>query len=119
MRKNELRKTLAGGGTVLNGWLSLANSYSAEIMAHQGFDSVTIDLQHGAVDYPPAVGMLQAISTPAAVPTVPVPWNEPILTPKLPDAGSYCVICPMINSKAHAEALVNVCRYPPRSPHRI
>ncbi len=114
MRKNELRKLLAGGGTALNGWLSLANSYSAEIMAHQGFDSVTIDLQHGAVDYPAAIGMLQAISTTAAVPMVRVPWNEPILTAKLLDAGAYGVICPMINSKAQAEALVNVCRYPPR-----
>src|SRR5260370_15855553 len=43
-----------------------------------------------------------------------VPWNEPILTAKLLDAGAYGVICPMINSKAQAEALVNVCRYPPR-----
>src|SRR5438477_1274549 len=114
MRKNELRNRLAGGGTVLNGWLSLANSYSAEIMAHQGFDSVTIDLQHGAVDYPAAVGMLQAISTTAAVPMVRVPWNEPILTAKLLDAGAYGVICPMINSKAQAEAFVEACRYPPR-----
>jgi 4-hydroxy-2-oxoheptanedioate aldolase len=114
MRKNELRRLLAGGGSVLNGWLSLANSYSAELMAHQGFDSVTIDLQHGAVDYQAAVGMLQAISTTAAVPMVRVPWNEPILTLKLLDAGAYGVICPMINSKAQAEALVDACRYPPR-----
>jgi len=114
MRKNELRKLLAGGRTVLNGWLSLANSYSAEIMAHQGFDSITVDLQHGAVDYQAAVGMLQAISTTAAVPMVRVPWNEPILTLKLLDAGAYGVICPMINSKAQAEAFVEACRYPPR-----
>src|SRR5438105_10986740 len=114
MRKNELRRIFAGGGTVLNGWLAIANAYSAETVAHQGFDAVTIDLQHGAVDYPAAVGMLQAISTTAAVPMVRVPWNEPILTAKLLDAGAYGVICPMINSKAQAEALVNVCRYPPR-----
>ncbi len=114
MRRNELRKILAGGGTVLNGWLSLANSYSAEIMAHQGFDSITIDLQHGAVDYETAVGMLQAISTTAAVPMVRVPWNEPVLTAKLLDAGAYGVICPMINSKTQAEAFVGACRYPPR-----
>jgi 4-hydroxy-2-oxoheptanedioate aldolase len=113
MRKNELRARLANGGTALNGWLSLANSYSAEIMAHQGFDSVTVDLQHGAVDYQAAVGMLQAISTTAAVPMVRVPWNEPILTLKLLDAGAYGVICPMINSKAQAEAFVDACRYPP------
>src|SRR5207244_11115210 len=71
-------------------------------------------LREGAVAYPAPAGMLQAISTTAAVPMVRVPWNEPILTAKLLDAGAYGVICPMINSKAQAEALVNVCRYPPR-----
>jgi len=114
MRKNELRRIFAGGGTALNGWLAIANSYSAELMAHQGFDSVTIDLQHGPVDFAAAVGMLQAISTTPAVPMVRVPHNEPILTLKLLDAGAYGVICPMINSKAEAEALVSSCRYPPR-----
>src|SRR5437660_5528474 len=114
MRPNTLRKIFAGGGTVLNGWLAIANTYSAEMMAHQGFESVTIDLQHGPVDFQAAVGMLQAISTTAAVPMVRVPWNEPILTLKLLDAGAYGVICPMINSKAQAEALVEACRYPPR-----
>ena len=58
--------------------------------------------------------MLAAISTTPAVPMVRVPWNEPILTAKLLDAGAYGVICPMVNSKAEAEALVGACRYPPR-----
>ncbi len=114
MRKNELRRIFADGGTALNGWLAIASSYSAEMMAHQGFDSVTIDLQHGPIDFQAAVGMLQAISTTKAVPMVRAPWNEPILTLKLLDAGAYGVICPMINSKAEAEALVGHCRYPPR-----
>jgi 4-hydroxy-2-oxoheptanedioate aldolase len=114
MRKNEIITIIAGGGTVLNGWLAIANSFSAEVMAHQGFDALTIDLQHGPVDFQAAVGMLQAISTTAAVPMVRVPWNEPILTAKLLDAGAYGIICPMINSKAEAEALVSFCRYPPR-----
>ena len=70
MRSNELRNVFARGGTVLNGWLAIANSYSAELMAHQGFDSVTVDLQHGPVDFQAALGMLQAISTTPAVPMV-------------------------------------------------
>src|SRR5262245_60137533 len=114
MRKNELRKIIADGKTVLNAWLAIANPFSAELMAHQGFDAVTIDLQHGPVDFQAAVGMLAAISTTPAVPSVRVPWNERILTAKLLDAGAYGVICPMINSKAEAEALVGACRYPPR-----
>src|SRR2546423_9996856 len=114
MRKNEVRNIIAGGKTVLNAWLAIASSFSAELMAHQGFDAVTIDLQHGPVDFQAAVGMLQAISTTPAVPMVRVPWNEPILTAKLLDAGAYGIICPMINSKAEAEAFVEACRYPPR-----
>src|SRR5262249_61595115 len=40
--------------------------------------------------------------------------SEPILTLTRLDAGAYGVICPMINSKARAGALVAPCRYPPR-----
>ena len=36
MRKNELRKIIADGKTVLNAWLAIANPFSAELMAHQG-----------------------------------------------------------------------------------
>jgi 4-hydroxy-2-oxoheptanedioate aldolase len=119
MRKNELRRIIAGGGTVLNAWLSIPNAFSAETMAHQGWDSVTIDLQHGAVGYQAAVDMMTAISTTTAVPMVRVPWNEPIMTAKLLDAGAYGIICPMINTKAEAEALVSFCRYPPRGARSL
>jgi 4-hydroxy-2-oxoheptanedioate aldolase len=113
MRKNALRKIVAKGGTIVNGWLAIPNSYSAEVMAHQGWDSVTIDLQHGPVDFQTAVTMLQAISTTSAVPMARVPWNEAAIMMKLLDAGAYGLICPMINTKEEAEQFVNFCRYPP------
>src|SRR3974390_1367988 len=100
MRRNELRKIIAGGNTVLNAWLAIANPFSAELMAHQGFDAVTIDLQHGPVDFQAAVGMLAAISTTPAVPMVRVPWNEPILTAKLLDAGAFGLLPPLNNPVA-------------------
>jgi len=82
-------------------------------MAHQGFDSLTVDMQHGIVDYQAAVSMLQAISTTSTVPLVRVPWNEPGILQKMLDAGAYGIICPMINSRAEAAAFVAACRYPP------
>ena len=97
-----------------NGWLSIPSSFSAEVMAHQGFDSLVIDLQHGVVDYQTAVTMLQAISTTPVVPLARVPWNEPAHLMKILDAGAYGVICPMVNNRLQAEALVRACRYPPR-----
>src|SRR5439155_644581 len=90
---------------VVNGWLSIPSSFSAEVMAHQGFDSLTVDMQHGVVDYQTAVTMLQAISTTPVIPLARVPWNDPALLMKILDAGVYGVICPMINTRAQADAL--------------
>jgi 4-hydroxy-2-oxoheptanedioate aldolase len=114
MRPNTLRGIWARGGAVINGWCSIPSSFSAEIMAHQGFDSITIDMQHGLVDYQVAVTMLQAISTTSVIPLTRVPWNDPARLMKILDAGSYGVICPMINTPADAESLVRACKYPPR-----
>jgi 4-hydroxy-2-oxoheptanedioate aldolase len=114
MRKNAIKATLAEGGRVVNGWLQIPSSYSAEMTAHQGFDSVTIDLQHGPVDFAAAVEMLQAISTTSAVPLARLAWNDPAMIMKVLDAGTYGLICPMINSKADAESFVAAARYAPR-----
>jgi len=113
MRRNAIKKILADGGRVVNGWAAIPNSYATEVYAHQGWDSVTVDLQHGPVGYQAAVTMLQAISTTGAVPMARVPWNEPSLIMKLLDAGAYGLICPMINTKAEAEAFVAAARYAP------
>lgn len=113
MKPNKLKQIWAAGGCALNGWLSIASPFSAEIMAEQGYDSVTVDLQHGIVDYQTAVGMLQAMRASEAVPMVRVPWLDPAHVMKALDAGAYGVICPMINTRAEAEQLVSYVRYPP------
>jgi 4-hydroxy-2-oxoheptanedioate aldolase len=114
VRENTLKTIWARGEAVVNGWLSIPSSFSAEVMAHQGFDSLTVDMQHGVVDYQVAVTMLQAISTTPVIPLARVPWNDPAWLMKILDAGVYGVICPMISTRAQAEALVAACKYPPR-----
>ena len=114
MRPNHLRTLWQAGGAAVNGWLAIPNSFSAETMAHQGWDSLTIDLQHGVVDYQAMVTMLQAISTTSTVPVVRVPWLEPGILMKTLDAGAYGVICPMVNSREDAQKLVAWTHYAPR-----
>ena len=113
MRENRVRTICQNGGAVINGWLGIPSSYSAELMCHAGFDSMTIDMQHGAMNYDVAFPMLQAISTTDVTPLTRVPWNEPGIIGKVLDAGSYGIICPMVNSRAESEALVRACKYPP------
>ena len=114
MRENRLRQLWAAGTAVLNGWLAIPNSFSAEVMAHQGWDSLTIDMQHGVIDEAALVPMLQAISTTATVPIVRVPWLEPGVLMKALDAGAYGVICPMINTREDAQKLVAYTHYAPQ-----
>jgi 4-hydroxy-2-oxoheptanedioate aldolase len=114
MRENTLKAIWARGDAAVNGWLSIPSSFSAEVMAHQGFDSLTVDMQHGVIDYQMAVVMLQAISTTPTIPLARVAWNDPALLMKILDAGVYGVICPMISTREQAEALVQACKYPPR-----
>ncbi len=114
MRKNKLKKIFAEGKAVINGWLQIPNSFSTEVMSHQGWDSLTIDMQHGVIDYPNALHMLQAISTTDVVPMARVNWNEPGQIMKILDAGSYGVICPMVSNRKEAENFVNACLYPPK-----
>ena len=114
MRENRLRSIWRAGETAINGWLQIPSAFSAELMAHQGWDSLTLDLQHGVLDYECAVSLLQAISTTEATPLARVPWKEPAMVMKMLDAGAYGVICPMVNNRADAEAFVGACRYPPQ-----
>ena len=77
MRKNKLKEIFKNGKSAINGWLQIPNSFTAELMANQSWDSLTLDMQHGVIDYPDALGMLQAISSTDVVPMVRVNWNEP------------------------------------------
>jgi 4-hydroxy-2-oxoheptanedioate aldolase len=114
MRANPLRTLWRDGRAAVNGWLAIPNSFSTEVMAQQGWDSLTIDLQHGVIDYAALVPMLQAISTTPTVPVVRVPWLEPGILMKALDAGAYGVICPMVNTRADAERLVAYTHYAPQ-----
>lgn len=114
MRRNRLKAIWEQGGAALNGWLHIPSMWSAELMAHAGWDSLTVDLQHGMHSIETAIQLMQAISTTDTVPLARVTWNEPGTIMRLLDAGAYGIICPMINTRAECEAFVGACRYPPQ-----
>jgi 4-hydroxy-2-oxoheptanedioate aldolase len=113
MRPNTVKEKWSKGQVAIGGWCSIDSSFSAEIMAHQGFDWLVVDTQHGAADYATAFAMLQAISNTPTMPFVRVPWNEPSIIMKYLDAGAYGIIVPMIETKEDAERAVWAMRYPP------
>ena len=113
MRRNNIRAVWDKGQCVVNGWLAIPAAFSAEVMAHCGWDSLCIDIQHGLVDYQIATTMMQAISTTPVATMVRVPWNDPAIIMKCLDAGAFGIVCPMINTADEAARFAGACRYPP------
>lgn len=70
MRVNRVREMISHGETVVNGWVSCESVYAAEVLSHSGYDTMTIDLQHGMFGLDGAVRLLQAVSAGPAVPMV-------------------------------------------------
>ena len=108
-----LTQHLRSGGKAVNGWCSVPSPVTAEMVARAGFDTVSVDLQHGLTDYQTALSMLQAVDG-LGLPTLcRVPWNEPGIIMKALDAGFTGIICPMVNTRAEAERFAGACRYAP------
>jgi 4-hydroxy-2-oxoheptanedioate aldolase len=113
MSANTLKERLRAGKACINGWLTLPSPFAAEAMAQTGWDSLTIDIQHGLLDYQSAVSLIQAIQRFPVTPLVRVPVNEPGIIGKVLDAGAWGVICPMVNTADEARAFAQACHYPP------
>ena len=114
MKKNRILELWQKNKACINGWLSIPNSFTAEAMSKMGWDSITIDMQHGLNDYNTSISMLQVIANSNAVALTRVPWNEPGIIMKMLDLGVMGVIAPMINTKKECEDFVSYCNYPPR-----
>ena len=113
MKENTVKAAFRRAQPVVNGWLAIPSGYSAEIAGHQGYDAVTVDMQHGMIDFASALSMLQALSATPTLPLARVGSNEPAQIMRLLDAGAWGIICPMISTAQQAQQFVAACRYPP------
>ena len=103
MAQNALKRRWKEGKAAVNGWLAIPSAFAAEVMAQCGWDSITVDLQHGVQDYLSMVACFQAMHAHPVTRLVRVPWNEPGIIGKVLDGGAYGVICPMVNTKEQCE----------------
>ena len=97
MEQQTLRNCWSKGKGAINAWCSIPSAVTAEMMSMSDFDSITIDMQHGLVDYQMALNMLQVISGSGKTPMVRVPWNEPGIIMKALDAGALGIILSLIH----------------------
>jgi 4-hydroxy-2-oxoheptanedioate aldolase len=94
-------------------WCSLGSTIVAELMGHEGFDWVCIDLQHGLGGDASLVPMLQSVKASGRPALVRVAANDASMIGKALDAGAVGVVVPLIGTRSDAERALAACRYPP------
>jgi 2-keto-3-deoxy-L-rhamnonate aldolase RhmA len=84
-------------------------------MSGMGFDFLTIDVEHSAVDVPQVLQMIQGIraGNPQCLPFVRTQGVEFSFVKRYLDAGAMGVIAPLVNTRVQAEELIRAVRYPP------
>ena len=116
MSEGEIVGKLTAGirsGGVLSAWIGANDSFVAETLAREAFDAVTLDMQHGGVDF---VGGARAnhANAPAGKPTaVRINVGDFATASRFADAGAAAVIAPMINSGDDARRFAAFLKFPP------
>lgn len=94
-------------------WSSLANSITAELICHAGYDWIVLDSEHGPANELVALSQLQAMQGGTASPIIRVAVNDPVLIKRALDIGAQTIIVPQTETREDALAAVAACRYPP------
>ncbi|HMO34592.1 MAG TPA: aldolase/citrate lyase family protein [Gemmatales bacterium] len=113
MRNNPVKRLLHAGKPTVGSWISLGNVLATRYLARAGFDWLTIDMEHGAIDWELASNLLGVIADAGCVPLVRVPCGSHDHIKRALDAGAYGIVVPMVMSRTEAESAVKAAKYPP------
>lgn len=117
--KNNLKNKLRRRELTFGSWITIGHPIIAELMSQQGFEWLTIDMEHSAITLDVAQQLIQIIEGYGVIPLVRVGENTPCLIKRVMDSGAYGVIVPMVNSKEDAESAVDSVRYPPKGKRGV
>ena len=113
--KVNIRQLIKSDRPVIGSWINSASPIIAELMASTGFDFLTVDVEHSAVDLVQTQMLFQAIKSgnPQCAPLVRLAGNSYADTKRYLDAGASGVIAPFINRADQARELIRADKYPP------
>lgn len=113
--RNTLRDRLRAGQVAASMTVRVSRGIEvARLAAAVGFDSIYIDIEHNTLSVDTACQICQAALDAGVTPLVRVPAGSPGLVGRMLDGGALGVIAPHVQSAADAEAVVRLCRFPPR-----
>jgi 4-hydroxy-2-oxoheptanedioate aldolase len=113
LEQNPFTQNIAKGEKQVGIWVSLSSPFSAELIAHAGYDWALVDMEHAPNDYFSVLGQLQAFASSKTTAIVRPEWNDPVVVKRLLDLGAQGLLFPMIQNVEEAKKAVASTRYPP------
>ena len=111
--KSPLKKKLRESTLTLGSWLTIPHQSIIEILSTAGFEWLTIDLEHSAIDIETAQNLISHIQANKMEALVRVSKNDEVIIKRVMDAGANGVIVPMIKNAEEAKEAVSYVKYPP------
>ena len=115
---NGFRRRLASGERLVGTMVTLPCPSVAEILVAAGFDWLFLDAEHGPLEVPDLMGILQAVGE-RAPSLVRVPELSEGHIKKVLDIGAAGVIVPQVNSAEQAARVVQYARYAPQGSRGV
>lgn len=119
MRTNAAKAKLKSGETTYGTWLSLGDLYATRTIARSGFDWLTLDMEHSAIDWSQATTLFAAIADAGCVPLARVPEGTHFYIKRALDAGAWGIVVPMVDTVEQARIAIAAAKYPPTGNRSI
>jgi 4-hydroxy-2-oxoheptanedioate aldolase len=113
MKSNPVKSKLRAGQPSFGTWLSLGDLFATRLLARMGFDWLTLDIEHQAIDWSQAATIFAAISDAGCVPLARVPEGSHVLIKRVLDAGAWGIVVPMVDTVEQARRAIAAAKYPP------
>ena len=119
MKINPVKRKLAAGEPTFGTWLSLGDLYATRVLARLGFDWLTLDIEHSAIDWSQATTIFGAIADAGCAPLARVPEGSHSLIKRVLDAGAWGIVVPMVDTVEQARTAIAAAKYPPEGNRSV
>lgn len=104
---------LKSGKEIIAGWCGIPNGLMVEALLNAGYQTVTLDMQHGFHDISSVLTCVASAKMLGQRLIVRIPVGEWDTASRTLDMGAAAVIAPMINTVDDAQAFASAMKYPP------
>jgi 4-hydroxy-2-oxoheptanedioate aldolase len=113
MSPDRMRQMLDAGLPTFVAWVSIGDTFSAEVMGGAGYDGLILDAQHGGITWDNMGRTVQALDLNRTPALIRVPATDQAQIMRALDLGAAGVIVPMVSNEAQARVAAQATRYPP------